>query len=171
MNKILFTLLTALLVLLTSCSIEPVDPITSEFFEGEYRLTEYVVDLPVDLNNDSNYSTNLLEEIDCENRETLVFDKQGFVYSNQTFNPKIDLLLVDASLGTYSVDVECDTEGIIGTASAYTKSGNQIMINERKATISGTKITMLFKNALKIYNQNKTLVLGTKDLTLIYTKK
>lgn len=169
MKIIKLTSFCVLLVFLSSCSIEPVEA-TFDFFEGTYRLTEYTVDVPVDLDNDSNYNTNLLEEIDCESNESLVFDIQGFVYSNLTFHPKIEVFLVDALLGEFAVDVECDTEGVIGMASSYRKNGNTIIINERMATIKGNNITMIFENAIKIYNQDKTVVIDTKDLRLVYTK-
>ena len=170
MKKFVLTLLFAILVFLTSCSIEPVEELSFEFFEGTYHLTEYSFDVPADLNNDTNYSSNLLEEIDCENNETLVFDKQGLVYSNFTFNPLIEVALVNTSLSEFDVDVICDTEGLIGTASSYSKSGNIIKIDDRIATISGNNITMIFKKALNVYNQDKSLVIGTKDLKLVYTK-
>jgi len=169
MKKIVLPTFLVLIVFLSSCSIEPVEE-TFDFLEGTYRLTEYSVNVPIDLDNDTNYNTNLLEEIDCENNETLVFDRQGFMYSNLTFNPKIEVALIDAQPGTFAVDVDCDTEGVIGMAISYRKSGNTIIINERIATLNGNNITMIFKNAIDIYNQDKTVVVDTKDLKLVYSK-
>ena len=165
--KNLVLLLATACVLFTSCSIEPVETVS---FEGTWKLTEWSVNIPIDLNNDVIESTNLLDEIDCESHETLVFDSQGTVISNFTFNPKVDIALVDASTNNYEVLVECDTEGVISTATTYVRDKNVLIIDDRMATFKNDKLVIVFKDAQKIYNQDFTSVIGTKNLKLVYTK-
>ncbi|OEK07622.1 hypothetical protein A8C32_17655 [Flavivirga aquatica] len=136
---------------------------------GVWKLTTWSVDIPVDLNKDGATTTNLLDEVTCVNNETLVFDKRGIVASNETFNPEIDIVLLDKTDNEYFFNVICP-EGVIGTASSYTKEGDRVMINDRMASLNGNKLIRVFKNAHKIYNEDLTEVIATKDLTLIYTK-
>jgi len=167
MKKIVLILITVALVFLSSCSTEPID---AESFQGTWKLTEWSVNIPIDLNNDIISSTNLLEEIDCVSNETLVFDNQGTVVSNLTFNPKVDIALINASTNEYQFLVECDTEGIIASAASYTKNNNTIIINNRMSNINDNELIMIYENAIKIYNEDFTSVIETKNLKLVYTK-
>lgn len=167
MKKIVLVLVVIFLVFFTSCSIEPIEDVS---FEGTWKLTAWSVNIPVDLNNDVISSTNLLDEIDCVINETLVFDNDGIVVSNLTFNPKVNISLINSETNSYEFSVECDTEGVIATASSYTKSNNTIIINNRVSHIDDNELTMVFENAIEVYNEDFTAVIAIKDLTLVYTK-
>ena len=77
---------------------------------------------------------------------------------------------VDASTNNYEVLVECDTEGVISTATTYVRDKNVLIIDDRMATFKNDKLVIVFKDAQKIYNQDFTSVIGTKNLKLVYTK-
>ena len=167
MKKIVLVLLVISLVFFTSCSTEPIN---DAFFQETWKLTEWSVGISMDLNKDMVSSTNLLDEIDCGNNETLVFDNQGTVVSNLTFNPKVDISLINASTNAYDFFVECDREGVLSSASSYTKNNNTIIINNSVFNIDNNELTVVFENAVDIYNEDFTAVVATKDLTLVYTK-
>ncbi|HMC02096.1 MAG TPA: hypothetical protein VKN14_13750 [Flavobacteriaceae bacterium] len=159
---VLFTIL-----FLASCTAEDIDDNTN--IVGLWKLTTWTIDIPVDLNNDNSFSINLLDEISCDNNETLVFDNKNIVSSNDTFNPNINIALM--SNEKYVFNVECAV-GSIGFATSYSQINNSIIeFNNVEATIIGNKLSWVYENAIKIYNENFTEVVETKDLILIYTKQ
>jgi len=167
MNKIIvFLCFTTLLF--TSCYNDADDEIT---VEGIWKLTAYNVSDGFDINNDGIASVNLLDEIPCTNNETLVFESKGVVTSNQTFNPSIEIGLVNSTSDSYIFNVICDEEGSIGYATNFTLNANEIFINDNIATISGNKLSRVFADAIKIYNEDFTEVVATKDVTLVYMKR
>ena len=112
-----------------------------------------------------------MNEIECVNNETLVFDSKGVVTSNNTFNPSIDIVLVNGTSNNYVFNVECDEEGVISFATTYTINGNEVLISDRVATVNGNKLSRVFVDAIKIYNEDLTQIIASKDLTLVYTKQ
>ena len=167
MNRIIVFLCFSLL-LFTSCYQDADDDLT---VEGVWKLTAYNVADGFDLNNDGLANVNLLDELSCSNNETLVFQSNGIVTSNQTFNPAIQISLVMGTPDTYFFNVSCDDVGIIGLAAQFTLKGRLILIDDRPATLAGNTLTRIFNDALKVYNQDFTQVVATKDITLVYTKQ
>ncbi|MFD0989595.1 hypothetical protein ACFQ1R_05770 [Mariniflexile jejuense] len=166
MKRIISALVLVALVLV-GCSSDADD----DTINGVWVLTEWNIANGFDINNDGIISTNILNEIDCVNNETLVFDTNGVVTSNNTFNPSINIALVNGTSNNYLFNVECDQEGIISFASNFTVNGNMVLINDGVATVNGNTLSRVFTNAIKIYNENFTQVIATKDLTLVYTKQ
>jgi hypothetical protein len=157
---------TIFLLVLSSCATEPIE----QTIESTWKLTSWSVNIQADLNSDNKFNTNLLQEIDCINNETLVFDKQGIVTSNATFNPEITIALLNDTTNDYVFDVVCDTDGVIGFASSYSISGNLVKIDDEIATINENQLIRIFDSAIKIYSEDLTQVIETRDLTLVYTK-
>ena len=139
--------------------------------EGVWKLTEYNVSDGFDINGDGIKSTNLLDEIDCENNEFLTFESNGVMSSNLSFNPNILIALLDGTTDDYTFNVACDEEGVIGFAANYTQKGETIIYNNHNASIIGNQLYVAFKKAVKIYNESFTEVVKAKDLTLVYTKQ
>ncbi len=139
--------------------------------EGEWKLTAWRVDDGFDINNDGVVSINILDEIDCVNNEVLVFESNGVMSSKASFNPEINIALENKASNTYRFEVICDTEGVISFASSYSLRGDELKINEQNAILKGNQIYRVFKKAIKIYNKGYTQIVGTKDLTLVYTKR
>ena len=170
MNKFIVTVIFACaLVFFTSCSSD--DMQNNSNLVGSWNLSAWNIDGGFDINDDGVVSTNLLSEIDCDQNETLLFEGNGVVSLNTTFNPDIEIVLLSDSENEYRFNVECDTEGIISLATAYSVNGSNISLGEINAQLDGNQISIVFKNSLEIYNEALSEVIATKDLTLVYTKK
>lgn len=151
-----------------ACSNESYDSTT---VEGMWKLTAYNVDNGFDINNDGIKSINILDEIDCANNEFLTFEPNGVISSNLTFNPDIRIVLLDGTTDEYVFNVTCDNEGVIGFAANYTQNGETITYNNKNVSIIDNQLYVVFKNAVKIYNEGFIEVVDTKDLTMVYTKQ
>ena len=173
MNKLLLNLCIAFaLVCFTSCSTDNDDDLINADIIGVWELTAWNVDGGFDINNDGTVNTNLLNEIDCSHNETLRFDNKGFVSLNTTFNPDIDIALLNETTREYSFNVTCDTEGVISLATAYTRVENTIMFGNSEALLEDNQISITYRDRIEIFNLDITpQVVETKDLTLVYTKQ
>ncbi|PWH83168.1 hypothetical protein DIS18_01025 [Algibacter marinivivus] len=172
MRKLLLNLCYAiLLVCFTSCSSEDIQDSNDSSIVGVWTLNAWNIEDGFDMNNDGTVSTNLLNEIDCDRNETLFFDKNGVVSLNTTFNPDINISLLNSETNTYNFDVTCDTEGVVSLATEYSIDDSMIAIGESVAKIENGQIFLVFEDRIKIYNEDFTEVIETKDLTLVYSKK
>lgn len=171
MKKLLLNLCLAfMLVCFASCSSDDMQDSNDLSIVGVWQLTAWNVEGGFDINNDGTKSSNLLNEIDCFRNETLFFDKNGVVSLNTTFNPDIEIALLYES-NEYTFNVTCDTEGVVSLATEYTINESIIKIGESEAQIQDNQILLVFEDRLKIYNQDLTEVVETKDLTLVYNKQ
>ena len=164
MKRILLIIISIVLV---SCSDETIDMSAV----GSWKLTGYNVANGFDINNDGIKSVNLLDEFECQNNETLTFELNGVVSSIETFNPEINIVLVDESTNEYAFNITCDLEGVIGFATNYSQNGEIITYNSKNATIIGNEMKMVFEDAIEIFNADLTQVIANEDLTLVYTKQ
>ena len=155
-------------VLTWSCTNELYE---SASVEGVWELTAYNVESEFDINADGLKSTNLLNEIECANNETLTFDSNGTVSSNGTFNPFSQIALLDAGTMAYTFNVECDTEGVIGFAAGYTQNGETITYNNHNAIIKNHQLYVVFIDAIEIFSKDYKEVVEKQDLTLVYTRE
>lgn len=172
MNKLNFHLcVILLLVCVTSCSSDDTQETSSNPLTGIWELTAWNTEGGFDINNDGIVNTNLLNEIDCARNETLFFEDNGVVSLNTTFNPDLEIVLLDALLNLYSFNVECDTEGVISLATNYTRSGSIIFIGDIEAQFDGNEISIVFQDRINVYNEDFTEIVMSKDLTLVYQKK
>ena len=138
---------------------------------GNWELTTWTVDIPFDLDNDMASSTNFLDKTACNVNETLSFDDNGNVSSSDTFNPEITIRLKDGTSDVYFVNEVC-AEGSIGFSTSYIQVNNQnVELNGAVGIVANKKLTLVYVNAVKIYNEALTEVIATKDLTLVYMKK
>lgn len=138
---------------------------------GNWKLTSWSIGIPIDINSDTEFSINLLDETQCNPNETLSFDKNGLVTSNDTFNPEIQVSLEEGTSDNYIVKEVC-AEGIIGFATEYTQVNDQsVGFNNVVAVTNGTTLTVVYKDAINVYNEALTEVISKKDLTLVYEKK
>lgn len=138
---------------------------------GNWKLTAWSIEIPFNLNNDATFSTNLLDETTCEVNEILRFDTNGLVTSNDTFNPELKVRLKDGTSDVYMITETC-AEGAIGFATEYNQVNDQsIGFNGVVAVVTGSKLTVVYEGAIKVYNEALTEIIATKDLTLVYEKK
>lgn len=138
---------------------------------GSWKLISWSTEIPIDLNSDGIFSTNLLDETSCKANEILTFDKERLVISNNTFNPDITVSLKDGASDKYSIKETC-AEGSIGFATEYTQINDQsVRFNNTVAGVYGSKLTIVYKNTVKVYNKALTEVVATRDVTLVYEKE
>lgn len=169
-----FTLIVCLIVLfasLASCSEDDSIDSNDNSIVGTWELTTWTIQIPIDLNNDANSSTNLLDEAECANNETLKFDANGIVSSNMSYNPEVRISLLEGTTNSFVFDVVCDIEGVIGIAGDYTYNNNSVTLFDHTAIVNEDQLTIVYEDAIDIYNEDFTEVVMTKDLTLVYTKK
>ncbi len=166
MNKFLFILCFALL--LVSCSDDDNEDVS---IVGTWKLTAWEVADGLDINNDGTASVNILDEIECANNETLIFESNGVVASNKTFNPDIGIALKQGTTNNYTFNITCDEQGVIGFATSYSQSMDTVIFNNNESTIIGNQLFRVIKESIKIYNEDFTEVVATKSLTLVYTKQ
>ncbi|MCK8479450.1 hypothetical protein [Psychroserpens algicola] len=159
-------LIALILVSITSCSSD--DTATDSNIIGSWQLTNYDIGLSVDIDKDENFNVNLLDELNCQNNEVLMFEANGTVSSNDTFNPT--LLISKSMNGEYEFDVEC-AEGSISFASSYAVDNNEVIYSDNISTISDNKLYRTLENVINVYNDDFTQIIETRDLNLIYTKQ
>ncbi|GAA3598467.1 hypothetical protein Q4Q39_19855 [Flavivirga amylovorans] len=166
MNKLLFILCFALFI--TSCSSEDDGDMS---VVGTWKLTAWDVVGGFDINNDGTTNTNILDEIECENNETLTFDVNNVVASNKTFNPDVNIALQEGTTDKYMFNVACDEEGIIGLATSYSQNLDIVLFNGIESTVIGNQLFRLMKGSIKIYNEDFTEIITTRDVTFVYTRQ
>ena len=138
---------------------------------GDWELIAWNVGIPFDLNNDVAPSLNLLDKTTCDVNETLTFDKNGTVTSDNTFSPEITISLKDSTSDVYFFKEIC-ADGSIGFSTSYTQVNNQsVELNGATGTVESQKLTLVYTDAVKIYNEALTEVIDSKNLTLVYAKK
>ncbi|MBA6151274.1 hypothetical protein [Gelidibacter maritimus] len=138
---------------------------------GAWELTTWTVGIPMALNDNTQLTTNLLDQTACDVNEILTFDNKAIVISQDSFSPDITIRLKEGTTDVYIVEETC-AEGVIGYATDYSQDANgDVQFNGTVGVLSNNQLTVIYKNAIKIYNEALTEVIESRDLTLIYTKK
>lgn len=160
-------MLICLMGVVMSCSSNDED----SKIEGTWQLTTRTTGISFDVDNDTNYSENLVEEIDCNDSETLTFKADGTVSSGSEYATKIVYFKYRDS-DNYGIQVECNEDGMISFASVYDKiDADTVVISGRNYHLNAKTLTTVFENEIAIYNEDFTEVIETRDLKLIYTKQ
>ncbi|MBD0832305.1 hypothetical protein [Aestuariibaculum sediminum] len=142
---------------------------SSNTIEGDWKLASWSIGIAVDINKDNVFNENFLEEVPCINKETLSFNSNGTVTSLATFNPDIRIKKKNND-SRFLSEVICDTEGSIGFATTFEQNGADILINGNRAIFKNTTLTIVYKNAQKIYNETETEIIETKDVVKVYVR-
>ncbi|TXD83307.1 hypothetical protein ESY86_17205 [Subsaximicrobium wynnwilliamsii] len=141
--------------------------------EGTWKLTAWMGENPIDLNNDAQESTNFLDEIDCYTDETLVFNAGGTGVSMSTSYANFDVQLETDSTNTYDYTVDCIAE-VENTDFTWTQSGNSLTLiiaeQSYNYTIDGNSLSTLVPNGFTVSNADATITV-TEDLTFVFTKQ
>ncbi|MEZ4802471.1 MAG: hypothetical protein R2797_06830 [Gelidibacter sp.] len=168
-NLFIKIILVVLVINFSSCSKDDENRITSII--GTWELTTWTIGIPMDLNDDGIFHDNLLVESNCANNETLFFESNGTFSSNLSYNPTVLIHMENNDNENYIFDVTCDTEGTIGLSGSYEQNGNEVLLIEKMAILSNNQLTVIYENAIDIYNEDDDEIVASRDLTLIYTKK
>lgn len=138
---------------------------------GNWKLTTWTVDIMFDLDDDIAPSSNFLNKTICNVNETLTFDKNGIVTSNESFNSDVTISLKDGTADGYIIKEVC-SEGSVGFATSYNQvDKHKVELNGAVGIVENQKLTLVYADAVKIYNEALSQVIDTKDLTLVYVKK
>jgi len=135
---------------------------------GEWKLSSWYIGVDIDLNKDGINTSNLLDEVDCNNKEILTINPDGTLNAINTYSPFVK---ISKTYNTYTFDVKCNN-GSLGFATTYKIEGDKIVIapNDEVYVFNGEQLTRVFKNAIKVYDSSSTTIIETKDLTLNYIK-
>lgn len=159
-------LLTAGVFLCLNCSKDEKNPVI-----GIWVLDTWTVDLPLESEFGVEVSQNFLDHTTCAVNETLQFDKDGIVTSTDTFSPEVTISSKNDASEIYVVTDIC-SEGAIGFSTTFEQdSDNHIVFNSAQGFLQDKKLTFIYLNAIEVYNEPLTEVIGIRDLKLIYKKK
>ena len=173
----LFLTLSLFLIVATSCSSDNNDNPTQ--VDGTWKLTAWNVGESYDLNNDGTASSNLLDEMDCYNNETIVFANNTATYMSTSYaDIYFEATGGGSTEGTYTI--ECEQE-IENSPAAYTVSGNTVTITETYeedgqvyeevivATLNGNTLSFVIPDGYYV-EDDEFEVLVEQDLTLVFIK-
>lgn len=174
MRKIILGLMMLNALVFTSCTNNEDDNNPDESIVGTWKLTGWNITQGFDLNQDGTISNNILEEIDCLNNETLVFNADGSLISNNTSYLDIQILLITGTTDEYIFDIDCG-EDIDSYALSYTQNGNTIIVNDDGeimiGVISGNKLIFTIEDGVPVYADDiNEEVVSTQELKIVYSK-
>ncbi len=138
---------------------------------GKWELTAWEVEGGFDIDKDGTASINILNEIDCSNNEILAFEASGVIAATMTYNPDLQIALLDGTTDTYEFTISCDNQGIIGLATTYEHEADKVTFNNMQFTLTDNQLSRVIQGGLKIYNEALTEVVATKDLTVVYIRE
>lgn len=141
---------------------------------GTWKLTDWNGEEPIDLNNDGTESVNFLDEIDCYNNETLVFNNDNTGVAMSTSYADFDIFLEVGSTDTFDFSYDCVDE-IENTDITWMQSGNIVSITDPFSTsdwtLNGNTLSITIPEGFTVINADDANVSVIQDLTFIYTKQ
>lgn len=141
--------------------------------EGTWLLTAWIGTEAIDLNGDGTASLNFLDEMDCYENETIVFNADGTAVSMST---SFASFVFDIEVGTtdefiYSFECEFEDEN---TDMTWSQSGGVVVIDDGMLvsdfTLSGNQLSVLYPEGFFAFSSDFTAT-TTQDLIFVYTKK
>lgn len=151
-------------ILFVSCSKEA----DSSWSEGSWELIEWNLDFDVD---EGIRSINLLDEIQCSYRETLVFDSINVFTSTVAYQPQITANTILNSDELF-FNIECG-EGIISvTGLHYAEKTDLVEVNDDIVFLKegNTLVEYPYTNIV-LYNNDFTEIIDTLTAKKIFRKQ
>lgn len=180
MRKLVVSLFVLTALVFTSCESDD-DGSSSSNIQGTWKLTAWNSVESFDLNNDGVASTNLLDEMDCYNNETIVF-ANNVATAISTSYADITAEIVVGTTNEFNYSIDCEQEFSSDDA-IFTVNGNTVTItttemfdgevseNVLVATINGNTLSFVVEEGLYIYNDANFDTVVEQDLTFVYTKQ
>lgn len=141
---------------------------------GTWLMTAWIGEESIDLNNDGVESLNFLDEMDCYNNETLVFNANNTVVAASNAYADIEFSIVTGTTNSYEYTITCIDEVDI-TNGTWTQSGNMVTISEggesSQWTLIGNQLSIVIPSGFVAYSSDDAEVTTIQDITLIYTKQ
>ncbi len=159
----------------TACSSDD-DSNNTTSLQGTWKMTAFNTENAYDLNNDGTASTSVMDETNCYQNETLVFNADGSTGSAiATSYADIELTLVAGTTDEYEYSVTCVSEDDT-TPFLYTQNGNNVTLSfggdSQTLTLSGNTLTYVFEEGFFIeVDNNGTTTTVTEDITFVFTKQ
>ncbi|MBR9915261.1 MAG: hypothetical protein GYB32_10625 [Algicola sp.] len=145
----------------------------SSDLEGTWLLTAWLIDEAYDLNNDGTESFNLLDEMDCYNNETIVFNSDGTAVVTSTSYAEIDVSIEVGTTDSFDYIVNCIQETEVSNV-AWTQNNNTVTISDGSSdlewTLSGNQLSIFVPEGFFAISEDQTIV-QNDDLTFVYTKQ
>lgn len=142
--------------------------------EGTWQLTSMETETAFDLNMDGTATTSYMEETDCYQNETIVFnaDGTGTINSRSFVDIEYDITVGTTDDITWTVDCIDFDEAI---AMTWVQNGNQLTITDSDGfdtmvTISGSEFSFVVPKGFYAYDDTTDAEI-TEDLTFTYTKQ
>lgn len=141
---------------------------------GTWLLTAWNGEEPIDLNNDGTENINFLDEIDCYNNETLVFNNDNTGVAMSTSYADFEIFLEVGSTDSFDFSYDCIME-VENTDLTWTQSGNIVSITDPFSTtdwvLNGNTLSITIPEGFSVTNADDPDVTVIQDLTFIYTKQ
>ena len=141
--------------------------------EGTWLLTAWIGTEAIDLNNDSTASLNFLDEMDCYENETILFNTDG---TGMAMSTSFASFIFDIEVGTtdqfiYTIECEFEDEN---TNLTWSQTGNTVTIVDGTAvsdfTLNGNQLSIVVPEGFVAFSSDFTAT-TTQDLTFVYTKQ
>ena len=164
-------------LLFSSCIVNDTfadDPLIS--LEGTWRLTSFGIGNGYDLDGDGVASSNLLDETECYNNETLEFRDDNSGESVSTSYADIEVTFVAGSTTEVAYAVSCINE-MLREEFTWSRNGNNITINVGGSSFNAStninnKLSFVIPQGFSIeVPENGVLVTFTSNVTMVYTKQ
>ncbi len=187
--KFYFKLITlSLLISVFSCDNEPLtdfdltnppqnnggtNPSGEVSIVGTWKMTAWNVPEGQDINQDGITSNNLLDEMDCYNNETILFNSNNTAVSTSTSYADIELNLVVGTTNEFDYSITCVPE-IETTDLTWTQTGNIVTTTALGAstnlTLNGNELSFLIPEGFTVVSDDSSTTV-IQDLTIVYTKQ
>lgn len=146
---------------------------SDETIVGTWKMTAWNVDQGQDLNQDGTNSTNLLNEMDCYNNETIVFNADNTAISTSTSYANIELNLVVGTTDQFDYNITCISETEV-TNLSWVQSGN-IVVTESLGVandllLNGNELSFVIPEGFTVVSDDASVTV-IQDLTIVYTKQ
>jgi hypothetical protein len=182
--KVLVFLITILFV---SCEDEPLEGFdfvaesssgnsgngTNATIEGLWKMTAWNVDVPQDLDLNGTASTNLLNEMDCYNNETVTFNSDFTGVSMTTSYADIELNLVSGTTNQFEYSITC-VPNVSSTDLIWTLVGNTLATTTagviNNFTLNGNELSFVIPEGFTVVSDDNSQTI-IQDLTIVYTKQ
>ncbi len=142
----------------------------SDNLVGTWKLTAWNGTEPIDLNNDGTESTNFLDEMDCYDNETIVFnaDNTGVIMSTSFAD-------IDITIDTTTTFVVDCIDEIENTNMTWSQSGSSVTVTDTSGsstwTLAGNTLSILIPEGFSVTSSEDATVTVIQDLTFVYTKQ
>jgi len=140
---------------------------------GTWKMTAWNVNEAQDLNEDGTSSTNLLDEMDCYNNETVVFNADFTGIAMSTSYADIELNLVIGTTNEFDYSITCVPE-IENTDLTWAQSGNIVATTStgitNNFTLNGNELSFLIPEGFTVVSDDSSVTV-IQDLTIVYTKQ